>query len=118
MTFPITKFTKLDTPFYYYDLGNLNETLKAIHAETDHRKNFHVHYAIKANANPRIMKIIAQSGLGADCVSGGEIEAASKAGFDGQKIVYAGVGKSDKEIRTALEKDIFCFNVESYQSWK
>ena len=59
MTFPITKFTKLDTPFYYYDLGNLNETLKAIHAETDHRKNFHVHYAIKANANPRIMKIIA-----------------------------------------------------------
>lgn len=113
MTFPITKFTKLDTPFYYYDLGNLNETLKAIHAETDHRKNFHVHYAIKANANPRIMKIIAQSGLGADCVSGGEIEAASKAGFDGQKIVYAGVGKSDKEIRTALEKDIFCFNVES-----
>lgn len=113
MTFPITKFTKLDTPFYYYDLGNLSETLKAIHAETDHRKNFHVHYAIKANANPRIMKIIAQSGLGADCVSGGEIEAASKAGFDGQKIVYAGVGKSDKEIRTALEKDIFCFNVES-----
>lgn len=113
MTFPITKFTKLDTPFYYYDLGNLNETLKAIHAETDHRKNFHVHYAIKANANPRIMKIIAQSGLGADCVSGGEIEAASKTGFDGQKIVYAGVGKSDKEIRTALEKDIFCFNVES-----
>lgn len=113
MTFPITKFTKLDTPFYYYDLGNLNETLKAIHAETDHRRNFHVHYAIKANANPRIMKIIAQSGFGADCVSGGEIEAANKAGFDGQKIVYAGVGKSDKEIRTALEKDIFCFNVES-----
>lgn len=113
MTFPITKFSKLDTPFYYYDLNTLNETLKAIHAETDHRNNFHVHYAIKANANPRILKIIAQSGLGVDCVSGGEIEAAGKAGFEGQKIVYAGVGKSDKEIRTALEKNIFCFNVES-----
>ena len=113
MTFPTTIFSKLDTPFYYYDLDILNQTLKAIHAETDHRKNFHVHYAIKANANPGILEIIAQSGLGADCVSGGEIEAADMAGFDGQKIVYAGVGKSDKEIRIALEKGIFCFNVES-----
>lgn len=113
MTFPTTIFSKLDTPFYYYDLDILNQTLNAIHAETDHRKNFHVHYAIKANANPGILEIIAQSGLGADCVSGGEIEAADMAGFDGQKIVYAGVGKSDKEIRIALEKGIFCFNVES-----
>lgn len=113
MNFPINRFAGLDTPFYYYDLDNLEQTLKAIHAEIDNRPNFHVHYAVKANANPRILSVIAASGLGADCVSGGEIEAARAAGFAANQIVYAGVGKSDREIRTALNEEIHSFNVES-----
>lgn len=113
MNFPINRFAGLDTPFYYYDLDNLEQTLKAIHAEIDDRPNFHVHYAVKANANPRILGVIAASGLGADCVSGGEIEAARAAGFAANQIVYAGVGKSDREIRTALNEEIHSFNVES-----
>ena len=76
MTFPLDKFKGFETPFYYYDLDNLRQTLKAIKDETKNRTNFHVHFAVKANANPRILEIIAEAGLGADCVSGGEIEAA------------------------------------------
>ena len=72
-----------------------------------------VHYAVKANANPKILRIIREAGLGADCVSGGEIEASIKAGFPASKIVYAGVGKADWEINLGLDNDIFCFNVES-----
>ena len=113
MNFPITRFTGLDTPFYYYDLSILRETLKAIQTEIGNRPNFHVHYAVKANANPRILETIAEAGLGADCVSGGEIEVARAAGFAANKIVYAGVGKSDKEIRIALNEEIHSFNVES-----
>lgn len=113
MTFPIQRFSELDTPFYYYDLTNLRDTLTAIQTEIQSRPNFHVHYAVKANANPRLLQIIAQAGLGADCVSGGEIEAAHAAGFAGNGIVFAGVGKSDREIRTALRIGIHSFNVES-----
>lgn len=113
MTFPIQRFNGLDTPFYYYDLGILRDTLHAIKSQTSKHPNYHVHFAIKANANPKILQIISAAGLGADCVSGGEIEMASKTGFAGDKIVYAGVGKSDKEIRTALQLGIHSFNVES-----
>ena len=111
--FPIDKFEHIKTPFYYYDTRLLQETLKTVSTEAAKKKNFHVHYAIKANANPKILDIIARSGLGADCVSGGEIEAAVKAGFPADKIVFAGVGKADWEINLALEASIFCFNVES-----
>lgn len=111
--FPTDKFKNIDTPFYYYDTELLRNTLKAINAETAKHENFHVHYAVKANANAKILNIICQAGLGADCVSGGEIEAALKAGFPPSKIVYAGVGKSDWEINLGLDKNIFCFNVES-----
>ena len=113
MTFPIQRFNRLDTPFYYYDLGILRDTLHAIQSQTSKHPNYHVHFAIKANANPEILRHISAAGLGADCVSGGEIEMASKTGFAGDKIVYAGVGKSDKEIRTALQLGIHSFNVES-----
>ena len=111
--FPIDKFQKIQTPFYYYDTDLLRETLKAINKETEKHEGFVVHYAVKANANPKVLNVICQAGLGADCVSGGEIEAAIKAGFPANKIVYAGVGKSDWEINLGLDKDIFCFNVES-----
>ena len=111
-TFPIDKFKAITTPFYYYDIELLKETLHIVRNEAD-KYGYHVHYAVKANANPRILSIIAESGLGADCVSGGEVQAALDAGFPSNKIVYAGVGKADWEINLGLDNDIFCFNVES-----
>ena len=103
----------IETPFYYYDTALLRVTLDVIAQEVAQYPNYHVHYAMKANANPRLLEIIQQAGLGADCVSGGEVQRAIDAGFPADKIVYAGVGKSDREILTALQHDIFCFNVES-----
>ena len=111
--FPIDKFQLLETPFYYYETQLLRQTLTVINMEVAKYQNFEVHYAVKANTNPKILKIICQAGLGADCVSGGEIQAALMAGFQADKIVYAGVGKSDWEINLGLDHDIFCFNVES-----
>lgn len=109
--FPIEEFKKLRTPFYYYDTDLLRQTLKDIRANTS--PDMHVHYAVKACANPKVLGIIAQEGFGADCVSGGEIQAALNAGFPAGKIVYAGVGKSDWEIELGLDAGIFAFNVES-----
>ena len=111
-TFPTEKFKSLATPFYFYDITLLKETLNTVKTEAG-KYGYHVHYAVKANANPRILSIIAEYGLGADCVSGGEIQAALDAGFPARKIVYAGVGKADWEINLGLDNDIFCFNVES-----
>ena len=111
--FPLQKLEQHRTPFYYYDVELLRETLRTIQTEANKHEGFCVHYAIKANANPKVLKIIREAGLGADCVSGGEIEACVRAGFPSQKIVYAGVGKSDWEINLGLDNDIFCFNVES-----
>lgn len=111
--FPLDKFNETDTPFYYYDTDLLRETLRTINTEAGKYEGFCVHYAVKANANPKILNVICQAGLGADCVSGGEIQAAINSGFSSSKIVFAGVGKSDKEINLAIDKDIFCFNVES-----
>ena len=112
-TFPIEQFRQIETPFYYYDTALLRQTLKTIVEESGRYERFHVHYAIKANANPKILSIIGQAGLGADCVSGGEIKAAIAAGIPGNKVVFAGVGKSDWEIETGLKHNIFSFNVES-----
>lgn len=111
--FPVDKFKEIQTPFYYYNTDLLKATLSAINTEVSKYDNYHVHYAVKANTNPTILGIIKDAGLGADCVSGGEIEAALKAGFAPEKIVFAGVGKSDWEITLALEAGISCFNVES-----
>lgn len=111
--FPLQKFATLPTPFYFYDDALLRQTLQALKAESEKNAAFHVHYAIKANANPKILGIINESGLGADCVSGGEVAAALEAGIPAEKIVFAGVGKSDREIRLALKAGIMCFNVES-----
>ena len=111
--FPIDKFQTLQTPFYYYDSNVLKQTLRSIENEVARHDNWYVHYAVKANANPKLLRIIREAGLGADCVSGGEIEASLRAGFPNSKIVFAGVGKSDWEINLGLDNDIFCFNVES-----
>lgn len=112
-TFPLSSFASLRTPFYHYDLPLLRRTLDAIRAAVADHNNFQVHYAVKANANPVILQTIARQGFGADCVSGGEIEAALYAGFPAEKIVFAGVGKADWEIELALRAGIACFNVES-----
>lgn len=113
--FPIEKFDKLETPFYYYDTHLLRQTLNTVKDELKNYPQYQMHYAIKANANPAILEIIGKCGFGADCVSGGEIEAAIKAGIPASKIAYAGVGKTDREILLALEHNIMCFNVESFE---
>ena len=110
--FPISKFEEIQTPFYYYDLEVLRSTLDQVNSEI-HKNGFHVHYAMKANVNTSVLKVIKDAGFGADCVSGGEVEAAITAGISPSKIVFAGVGKADWEINLGLEHDIFCFNVES-----
>lgn len=110
--FPIEKFKNIETPFYYYDVELLNKTLELIN-RCSKENNIDVHYAVKANANKKVLSIISKAGLGADCVSGNEVLAAINAGFPASKIVFAGVGKTDKEINIALDNDIFCFNAES-----
>jgi diaminopimelate decarboxylase len=110
--FPIEKIKQLETPFYYYDVALLRQTLTNL-SEESKKFGYHIHYAVKANSNPRILSIIHEYGLGADCVSGGEIQAALDAGFPASSIVFAGVGKADWEINLGLDQDIFCFNVES-----
>ena len=112
-SFPIGRFAQQRTPFYYYDLDLLRRTLTKLREASSCLPAASVHYAVKANFNPVILKEIAAAGLGADCVSGGEIKAALAAGFPASGIVYAGVGKSDEEIRSALAAGISRFNVES-----
>lgn len=107
----LKKLEGIETPFYFYDLELLKSTLHALKQAAP--PEYHVHYALKANANPEILKIILQHGLGADCVSGNEVKRAYEVGFKAGDIVFAGVGKSDREINEALDIGIFCFNSES-----
>ena len=96
--FPIEKFKSIETPFYYYDTELLEETLRRAQEEAAKYEGLHIHYAIKANFNHRLLQIINAAGMGADCVSGGEVKAALAAGIPAGKIVFAGVGKTEKEI--------------------
>ena len=112
-TLPINKFADIETPFYYYDVALLKETLECAQSEAAKHDDYHIHYAIKANFNARLLKIISEAGIGADCVSGGEVKAALSAGIAPENIVFAGVGKTEKELRLSLEAGIFCFNAES-----
>ena len=109
----LKRFSERRTPFYTYDTQLLQQTLTAIRDAIADAPHFHVHYAVKACATPGILRLIAAAGLGADCVSGGEVERAADCGFAPADIVFAGVGKSDQEINTALRLGISCFNVES-----
>ena len=112
MNFPLDKFQQIPTPFFYYDMALLQYTLDEI-KRCIAGFPFKVHYAVKANANATILEQIRRAGLGIDCVSGGELAAAISAGFAGNEIAFAGVGKTDKEIAAGIDSDIFCFNVES-----
>lgn len=107
-------FSTNETPFYYYDLNILEDTLDAAKKAAD-KRGFHIHYALKANFNDRILALIQSKGFGADCVSGNEVQKSIDMGFPANQITFAGVGKADKEIRTALQHQIFAFNVESIQ---
>lgn len=108
----IEAFKSISTPFYFYDMELLKKTLDIYKSQID-KYGYNAHYALKANADPRVLEMIRSYGLGADCVSGNEVKLAVKSGFDPQKVVYAGVGKSDKEIKAALKAGIFSFNCES-----
>jgi diaminopimelate decarboxylase len=110
----ISRFENLETPFYYYDLALLDQTLETCRLSAE-KFGFHVHYALKANFNEQILQAVRNIGFGADCVSGNEVKKAIEIGFDPGKVVFAGVGKSDKEIIEALNNNIYCFNIESVQ---
>lgn len=108
----IEKFQGLPTPFYFYDLDVLRSTCETVRKSAENR-GYRIHYAVKANPNPRLLKIIASYGFGADCVSWNEIERAISAGIRPSEIVFAGVGKTDRDIEAALKAEILCFNCES-----
>ena len=110
----LNTFNTIPTPFYYYNLDVLKETLQKVKEESD-RYGYMVHYAMKANTNNKILDVVKTYGLGADCVSGNEIRKAVECNFTSDHIVFAGVGKNDAEINYALDQDIFCFNCESLQ---
>ena len=110
----IKKFSELETPFFYYNIEKLKNTLEKVKKASE-KFGFIVHYAMKANANDKILNIIKDYGFGADCVSGNEVKKAVEIGFSPKKIAFAGVGKSDKEIKLSLDADIFAFNCESLQ---
>lgn len=113
MKFPLEKFQSVQTPFYYYDKNILQSTLDTINAEAGKYEGYKVHYAVKACVDQTVLGIINTSGIGCDCVSGGEVERCLISGFASSKIVFAGVGKADWEINLALDANIACFNVES-----
>lgn len=108
------QFQDVETPFYYYDLDLLKQTLENVRKAAG-KRNFHVHFAYKANYNDRILQLIHNYGFGADCVSGNEVKKAIEIGVHPDRIAFAGVGKSDKEIIAALNYAIFSFNVESVE---
>lgn len=106
--------TKRSTPFYAYNLSLLKQTLDACKNAAS-KAGYHVHYALKANSNPTVLRLISGAGFGADCVSGNEVAFALKHQFPANKTVFAGVGKSDEEIKNALASNIRCFNCESIE---
>lgn len=119
--FPLGALVAYETPFYYYDMDILRDTISAAKTAAcepvspAEERNIFIHYAVKACATSEILEEMARQGLGADCVSGGEVRAAIEAGIPASQIVFAGVAKTDSEIRYALSQNIFCFNVESEQ---
>ena len=110
----IEKLDKIATPFYYYDMDLFRRTVDTA-SELAQQHGIKVHYAVKANVERRLLEYISSKGFGADCVSGNEVLHAHACGFPADKIVYAGVGKSDKEIYHALQLGIEAFNCESLQ---
>jgi diaminopimelate decarboxylase len=103
---------EIGTPCYVYSRAALTEAYLAFTAAFDGHPHL-VCYAVKANSNLAILDLFSRLGSGFDIVSGGELERVIAAGGDPSKIVFSGVGKSEREIRSALEAGILCLNVES-----
>ncbi len=110
----IKKLAEIPTPFYFYDLNLLRETVQELKKEAG-KYQFRVHYALKANNDNKVLATVRDAGLGADCVSGNEVKKALEHNFNASDIFYAGVGKTDDEILTGIEANIGCFNCESLQ---
>lgn len=110
----VNQFEKLQTPFYHYDLGLLRQTVSKVQRLAK-MYDFDIHYAVKANSNEEILSELNTAGFGADCVSGNEVKLAANVGFPSESILFAGVGKTDKEINAALDLNIKAFNCESPQ---
>ena len=109
-----SKLRGYETPFYLYDMALLRQTLESVVYESK-KYGYKVHYAIKANYDDHLLAVIREYGLGIDCASGNELRKAVEAGFDPKGIVYAGVGKRDKELKYAIEQNILAINCESIQ---
>lgn len=109
----VKKFNNLPSPFYYYDIEILKNNLKSLNSSL--KSNNKVHFSVKSNTNKRILEIVKSYNLGIDAVSYNEIKHCLDLGFESKDIVFAGVGKTDEEIKKAIEKDIAYFNVESFQ---
>ena len=109
-----SKLRGYETPFYLYDMALLRQTLESVVYESK-KYGYKVHYAIKANYDDHLLAVIREYGLGIDCASGKELRKAVEAGFDPKGIVYAGVGKRDKELKYAIEQNILAINCESIQ---
>lgn len=107
-------FSKVATPFYYYDIDLFQHTSDKV-AELSARYGIHPHYSVKANSDRRLNDILSSKGFGADCVSGDEIEFAVGCGYDPKQIFFAGVGKTDREICQAFQVGIGAFVVESLE---
>ncbi len=107
-------FSQTETPFYYYDMSLFKESLSKLKQAAE-KYDYLIHYAMKANANERILETIKEYGFGVDCVSGNEVKKAIGIGIKSEKIVFAGVGKSDVEINYAIDQTIFSFNSESLE---
>lgn len=107
-----SRFSAVETPFYYYDMDLFRRTLDTARVLSE-KYGLKLHYAVKANSEERILRMMSAAGLGADAVSANEVVRAIECGFSPDGVMFAGVGKTDREIRTALEAGIGCFNVES-----
>jgi diaminopimelate decarboxylase len=103
---------QVGTPCYVYSHATVRRQFRAFDAAFNEIPHL-VAYAIKANSTLALLRLLAREGAGADIVSGGELYRVLQAGIEPQRIVFAGVGKSDSEIRYALESNILMFNVES-----
>jgi diaminopimelate decarboxylase len=114
MNFPINKFKNIATPFYYYDMELFERTAKIMKNEAD-KYGYVLHYAVKANTNEKLLRVLSSMGFGADCVSGEEVKHAINCGFSPSGIVFAGVGKRDDEINFCINAGIAAFNCESEQ---
>ena len=103
---------KYQTPYYVYDFNHITKQYEELKNAFKARKSL-ISYAVKANSNLSVVKHLADQGAGADCVSIGEVKRALKVGTPKYKIIFSGVGKTDDEIKEALEFDILMINVES-----